>query len=151
MRAILQRVSAASVKVDGELVGHIGPGILVLLGVEKGDGPPDAEAMAAKIASLRIFSDAAGKMNLDVSAVGGGVLVVSQFTLAASLAKGRRPSFDRAATPDLARPLVEAVMASLTLRDLEVQGGRFGASMEVQLTNDGPVTLCLDVRAGKVL
>ena len=107
MRSILQRVAKAVVRVDGEPVGEIGRGMLVLVGVEKGDGAAEAAALAAKLAGLRVFSDTQGKMNLDSAAVGGEFLIVSQFTLGASLAKGRRPSFNSAAHPDLARPLVE--------------------------------------------
>ena len=151
MRAILQRVSKSVVRVGGEAVGEIGRGMLVLLGVEKGDGPREASALAAKLAGLRVFTDAEGKMNLDSAAAGGEFLVVSQFTLGASLAKGRRPSFNSAAHPDAARPLVEQVMADLEGRGFRVAGGRFGAMMEVELVNDGPVTFVLDVRDGRVL
>ena len=151
MRSILQRVTRAVVRVDGQTVGEIGRGMLVLLGVEKGDGPAEAAALVAKLAGLRIFTDPEGKMNLDSAAIGGEFLVVSQFTLGASLAKGRRPSFNSAAHPDLARPLVEAVMADLANRGFRVAGGRFGADMQVELVNDGPVTFVLDVRDGRVL
>ena len=151
MRAVVQRVSSASVVVEGEVVGAIEGGLLVLLGVEKGDGPADAETLANKLAGMRIFADEAGKMNLDVVTAGGAVLVVSQFTLGASLAKGRRPSFNRSAHPEVARPLVQATMDALTGKGLEVEGGRFGAHMEVNLLNDGPVTFVVDVREGKVL
>ena len=138
-------------QVGEETAGEIGRGMLVLLGVEKGDGSPDATALAAKLAGLRIFEDAEGKMNLDSEAAGGEFLIVSQFTLGASLAKGRRPSFNSAAPPDLARPLVERVMADLTARGFRVEGGRFGADMKVELINDGPVTFVLDVRDGRVI
>lgn len=151
MRAVLQRVTSATVVVADEIVGHIDRGLLVLLGVEHGDGPAEAEAMAKKIAGLRIFADSAGRMNLDLTAVGGAVLVVSQFTLAADLARGRRPSWNRAARPEEAEPLVQAVMERLEEGGLAVAGGRFGAEMNVELVNDGPVTLVLDVRHGKVL
>ena len=151
MRAILQRVEKAAVWVGEETVGEIGGGMLVLLGVEKGDGPQDAAALVAKLAGLRVFEDADGKMNLDSAAAGGGFLIVSQFTLGASLAKGRRPSFNSAAHPDQARPLVEEVMAALRARGFRVAGGRFGAHMRVELVNDGPVTLVLDVRNGRVV
>jgi D-tyrosyl-tRNA(Tyr) deacylase len=151
MRAILQRVTSASVRVKEEIVGSISEGLLVFLGVEKGDGLAEAEAMAKKIANLRIFADLEGRMNLDVVTVGGEVLVVSQFTLAATLARGRRPSFNRAAAPTEARPLVEDVMRLLEEIGLRIAGGRFGAEMEVELVNDGPVTLVLDVRNGRVL
>ena len=151
MRSILQRVSRAAVTVGGETVGEIGRGLLVLVGVEKGDAGAEATALAAKLAGLRAFTDAEGKMNLDAAAVGGEFLVVSQFTLGASLAKGRRPSFNSAAPPDLAQPLVEQVMADLRTRGFRVEGGRFGAEMRVELVNDGPVTFVLDVRDGRVL
>jgi D-tyrosyl-tRNA(Tyr) deacylase len=151
MRAVVQRVTSASVAVEGEIVGAIDHGLLVLLGVETGDGPADAEALANKLAGLRIFADEAGKMNLDVGTVGGAVLVVSQFTLGASLARGRRPSFNRAAPPEVAHPLVRATMQALAGKGLRVEGGRFGAHMRVELLNDGPVTLVVDVHEGKVL
>ncbi len=138
------------VRVGGETVGEIGRGMLVLVGVERGDGAADAAALAAKLAGLRIFTDPDGRMNLDSAAVGGEFLIVSQFTLGASLAKGRRPSFNAAAPPDQARPLVEAVMAALEARGLRVAGGRFGADMQVELVNDGPVTFVLEVKDGRV-
>ena len=144
MRVVLQRVSSASVTVDGEVVGKIGRGLLVLVGIERGDGPAAVRAAAEKLAGLRIFEDDAGKMNLDVAAVGGAFLVVSQFTLAGSLARGRRPSFDRAAPPAEAEPLVEALVADLRGRGFPVETGRFRAHMEVALVNDGPVTLVAD-------
>jgi D-tyrosyl-tRNA(Tyr) deacylase len=146
VRLILQRVSRAAVRVGGETVGEIGRGMLVLVGVETGDGPAAAAAAADKLAGLRIFEDAAGKMNLDAAAVGGAFLVVSQFTLAGSLARGRRPSFDGAAPPEVAAPLVAALAAALRARGLHVEEGRFGAHMEVELVNDGPVTFVLDLR-----
>ncbi len=149
MRAILQRVTSASVRIEGEVVGAIGLGGLVLLGVEKGDTNATARAMADKLAGLRIFGDSRGRMNLNATAAGGAFLVVSQFTLAASLDHGRRPSFDRAETPALAAPLVEAVIADLAERGFTVASGRFGAMMEVELVNDGPVTFVLDVDAGR--
>ena len=128
-------------KVAGETVGEIGRGLLVLVGIERGDGPEKVRAAADKLAGLRVFEDAAGKMNLDLAAVGGAFLVVSQFTLTGSLARGRRPSFDRAAPPAAAEPLVDALVADLRGRGFRVETGRFRAMMEVALVNDGPVTL----------
>lgn len=145
MRLILQRVLSASVTVEGEEVGRIGRGILVLAGVVRGDGLKEVAAAAEKLAGLRIFDDPAGKMNLDTRAVGGAFLVVSQFTLAGSLARGRRPSFDDAAPPAAAAPLVEALVSDLRGRGFAVETGRFRAHMEVALVNDGPVTFLLEV------
>jgi len=144
VRLVLQRVSTASVKVSGEVVGEIGRGLLVLVGIERRDGPEKVRAAAGKLAGLRVFEDAAGKMNLDLAAVGGAFLIVSQFTLAGSVAKGRRPSFDRAAPPAEAEPLVDALVADLRGRGFRVETGRFRAMMEVALVNDGPVTLVAD-------
>jgi D-aminoacyl-tRNA deacylase len=146
MRLILQRVSSATVRVEGETVGEIRRGILALVGVEKGDTVAQAEAAAAKLATLRCFEDDAGRMNLDAASVGGAFLVVSQFTLAGKpLAKGRRPSFADAAPPAEAEPLVEHLVLRLRDAGYEVATGRFGAAMEVALVNDGPVTFVLDV------
>lgn len=139
MRAVVQRVAEARVEVEARTVGAIGRGLLVLLGVAPGDGPRQVAWMADKIANLRIFEDDAGKMNLSVRDVGGGVLVVSQFTLYGDAAKGRRPSFTGAAAPEIARPLYEAVADALG-----AERGEFGAHMRVSLVNDGPVTLLLD-------
>ena len=144
MRLVLQRVSSASVKVAGEVVGEIGRGLLVLVGIERGDGPPQARSAAEKLAGLRVFEDEAGRMNLDLAAVNGAFLVVSQFTLAGSVTRGRRPSFDRAAPPAEAEPLVEALVTDLRSRGFRVETGRFRAMMEVALVNDGPVTLVAD-------
>lgn len=141
MKLVLQRVRSASVRVSGETVGEIGRGLLVLAGIEKGDGPEQVRAAADKLAGLRVFEDEAGKMNLDLAAAGGAFLVVSQFTLAGSLARGRRPSFDKAAPPDEAAPLVEMLVEDLRQRGFQVETGRFRAHMEVALVNDGPVTL----------
>jgi len=145
VRLVLQRVSSAAVRVAGETVGEIGRGLLVLVGVERGDGPAAVAAAAEKLAGLRVFDDAEGKMNLDTAAAGGAFLVVSQFTLAGSLARGRRPSFDGAAPPEEARPLVEALVEDLRRRGFVVASGRFRAQMEVALVNDGPVTFVLEV------
>jgi D-tyrosyl-tRNA(Tyr) deacylase len=144
VRLVIQRVSSASVRVAEETVGAIGRGLLVLVGIERGDGPAQVRAAAEKLAGLRIFEDEAGKMNLDTAAAGGAFLVVSQFTLAGSLERGRRPSFDRAAPPDEAAPLVEALVADLRGRGFRVETGRFRAHMEVALVNDGPVTFLAD-------
>ena len=148
MRLILQRVSRAVVRVDGEVVGEIGRGMLVLAGVERGDGPQQAVKAAAKLAGLRLFEDADGKMNLNLDQVGGAVLLVSQFTLAGSLDRGRRPSFERSAAPELAAPLIERLASELRQRSLPVSCGRFGAHMAVESVNDGPVTFVLDLPPG---
>ncbi|HPK67027.1 MAG TPA: D-aminoacyl-tRNA deacylase [Thermoanaerobaculia bacterium] len=148
MRLVLQRVASAAVTVDGETVGRIGRGLLVLAGCERGDGPAQAVSAAQRLSLLRVFEDGEGKMNLDAGAVEGEFLVVSQFTLAASLDKGRRPSFDRAAAPAIAAPLVDLLVAELRERGHRVETGRFGARMEVALVNDGPVTFVLDLPPG---
>ncbi|HEX6653022.1 MAG TPA: D-aminoacyl-tRNA deacylase [Thermoleophilaceae bacterium] len=139
MRALVQRVSEASVTVDGEEVSRIGPGLLVLLGVRRGDTHSEAERIAAKLLALRIFEDAGGKMNLNVADAGGEILCVSQFTLYGDTRKGNRPSFVDAAPPEEAEPLYERVRGAL-----DAQGGVFGARMAVELTNDGPVTLLIE-------
>jgi D-tyrosyl-tRNA(Tyr) deacylase len=139
MRAVVQRVSTASVAVDGETVASIGRGLLVLLGVRSGDGEAEADKIAAKLEALRVFEDGDGKMNLSVRDAGGELLVVSNFTVYADTRKGNRPSFVDAARPEVAEPLVERVRAALG-----AQGGRFGARMTVELVNDGPVTLLID-------
>ena len=145
MRLILQRVKSASVEVGREKVAGIEQGLLVLVGIEKGDGMDQVIRAADKLVSLRVFEDDQGHMNLDAAAVGGAILLVSQFTLAGSLAKGRRPSFDRAAPAAQAEPLVDALALGLAERGIRVETGRFGAHMEVALINDGPVTLILDL------
>jgi D-tyrosyl-tRNA(Tyr) deacylase len=144
MRAVIQRVRAASVTVAGHIVGAIDQGLLVLLGVGSTDTIDDAAVLATKTADLRIFADAAGKFNHSVQDVGGAVLVVSQFTLYADTRKGRRPSFTDAAPPSIAEPLVVAYAEALQARQIAVAMGQFGAMMQVQLTNDGPVTIILD-------
>ena len=146
MKAILQRVKRASVTVDGQIVGQIGPGILVLLGVEQGDSEQDARQLADKTVDLRIFDDAQGKMNLSLADVRGSLLVVSQFTLLGDCRKGRRPSFIAAAPPELAEKLYETFIAAAGIRGIPVATGKFRAMMEVELVNDGPVTLILDSR-----
>ncbi len=145
MRALLQRVSAAEVRVEGKVVGATGPGLMVLVCAMRGDGPAQADALAAKVARLRIFKDEAGKMNLSVRDVGGGALVVSQFTLAADTRRGTRPGFSDAAPPEEGRQLYERFAEALRAEGVPVETGRFGAEMEVQLTNDGPVTIWLEV------
>ena len=148
MRALIQRVGRASVEIEGSVQGEIGKGLLVLLGVEHEDTGEDVLWLAGKIAQMRIFSDTEGKMNLSVQDIGGGVLVVSQFTLHASTKKGNRPSFIRAARPEIAIPLYEAFIASLqSMLSQSIQCGIFGADMAVSLLNDGPVTIWLDSRA----
>jgi len=144
LRAVVQRVSRAAVTVDGETVGAIGRGFLVLLGVTHIDGRAEADWLARKIAGLRIFEDAAGKMNLGLADVGGAVLVVSQFTLYGDARKGRRPSFTAAARPEQAEPLVDYFAGQLRGQGLPVATGQFQAKMDVALINDGPVTLWLD-------
>lgn len=140
MKAVIQRVRRASVSVGDELVAEIGAGLLVLAGVEKGDGEQAMLEAARKIRELRIFSDDAGKMNRDVSGAGGAILAVSQFTLAGSIAKGRRPSFDNAEEPERARNLFELFVKELGATGLEVKTGKFREMMIVSLENDGPVT-----------
>ena len=144
MRAIIQRVKEARVDVGGETVGRIGQGVLVLLGAGKDDTSSDADYLADKILSLRIFEDADGKMNLSVTNTGGSLLVVSQFTLYGDCRKGRRPSFDKAAPPEIAEALYEEFVTKLRARGARVETGRFRAMMDVHLINWGPVTLMLD-------
>jgi D-aminoacyl-tRNA deacylase len=144
MRAILQRVRRASVHVEGELVGQIGPGLLVLLGVTQSDTDEQARWLSDKIVTLRIFPDDAGKMNRDVTESGGSVLVVSQFTLYGDCRKGRRPSFIEAAPPEIAIPRYEAFIEAVKAQGVPVATGRFGAMMQVELVNDGPVTLLVE-------
>lgn len=141
---VLQRVSRASVTVDGSVVGSIGPGYLVLAGFAAGDGPAQIEWMAEKIAGLRLFADEAGKMNLSLNDVGGQVIVVSQFTLYGDARKGRRPSFIDAAPPEVAEPLYREMISAFQRLGLTAATGVFGAMMQVELVNDGPVTLILE-------
>lgn len=144
MRAVVQRVSRAAVRVEGREVAAIGAGLLVLLGVGREDGPDQAEWLARKIAGLRIFPDEAGKLNLSLLATGGQALVVSQFTLWGDCNKGTRPSFGRAAPGEQAEPLYQQFVAALQAEGVPVATGVFGALMEVELVNSGPVTLLLD-------
>lgn len=144
MRAVVQRVSQARVRIDGQVVGEVGRGLLVLLGVTHGDTVEQARWLADKIVGLRIFADADDKMNLAVADVQGGVLIVSQFTLYGDCAKGRRPSFVDAAPPEIAIPLYEKFIEAVKAQGIPVATGRFGAMMQVELVNDGPVTLILE-------
>ncbi|MCB9433895.1 MAG: D-tyrosyl-tRNA(Tyr) deacylase [Ardenticatenaceae bacterium] len=144
MKALLQRVSTASVTVSGEVVGEIGRGFAILLGVTHSDGKAEAAWLAQKVAGIRLFEDSQGKMNLGLADVGGEVLVVSQFTLYGDARKGKRPSFIDAARPEQAEPLVDYFVEQLRVQGLRVATGRFGANMLVQIHNDGPVTLMLE-------
>jgi D-aminoacyl-tRNA deacylase len=144
MRLVIQRVSEASVTVDNQVIGQIGRGVLILLGIGAGDGPPEVTQLAEKVANLRIFADDEGRFNNSLLDVSGEGLVVSQFTLYADTRRGRRPSFTDAAPPELAEPLVEAFCEELRRLGVAVATGRFGASMQVRLVNDGPVTIVLD-------
>jgi D-tyrosyl-tRNA(Tyr) deacylase len=148
MRAVVQRVSRAEVRVDGVGVGRIGRGSLVLLGIGQRDGAAEVAWMVRKLAALRIFPDADGRMNRSLEEVGGAMLIVSQFTLYGDVQKGRRPSYTGAAPPELAAPLVDDVAAGLRARGIPVECGRFGAMMEVELVNQGPVTILLETGAG---
>jgi len=144
MRALLQRVTHASVTVNNEIVGQIGPGLLILLGIGQQDGEAQVKMLTDKIVNLRIFGDDEGKMNRSILDIGGQVLVVSQFTLYADIRKGRRPSFIGAAPPALAEPLVERFKEAIMAYDIPVAGGIFGADMDVSLVNDGPMTIWMD-------
>ncbi len=148
MRCVIQRVSSASVSVDGQTVGRIGEGLLVLVGVAAGDGPADIEYVASKIEGLRIFADDHGKMNRSVVETAGSVLLVSQFTLLGDARRGRRPAFDGAAPPEAARAIYEALAARLRGGGLPVETGVFQAHMAVSLVGDGPVTILLDSARG---
>ena len=144
MRAVVQRVSRAQVAVDGEIVAEVGRGLVVLLGVTHADTEGDADYLADKIAGLRVFEDENGKMNLDVASIGGGILVVSQFTLYGDVRRGKRPSFDAAAPPERARQLYEYFAERIRAAGLLCQTGRFQEMMEVELVNEGPVTILLE-------
>ena len=141
MRMVIQRVSRAEVRVGGEVVGRIGTGLMVLVGLERGDCGSQIDRAATRLATLRVFEDADGRLNRGLDEVGGSLLLVSQFTLAGSIRKGRRPSFDRAMPADRAEPLFRELVARLRAAGLVVETGSFGALMEVELVNDGPVTL----------
>jgi D-tyrosyl-tRNA(Tyr) deacylase len=149
VRVVVQRVSRAAVRVDGQSVGAIGRGFVVLAGFTAGDGEATLRWMAEKVVGLRVFGDAEGKMNLALGDVGGSLLVISQFTLYGDASKGRRPSFIHAAPPDLAEPLYERFVAVLRELGAPVETGRFGAMMEVELVNDGPVTLMIERDEGR--
>ncbi|MAM62680.1 D-aminoacyl-tRNA deacylase [Maritimibacter sp. UBA3975] len=144
MRALIQRVSEAAVRVDGEVLGEIGPGLLILVCAMDGDGEANADTLAAKVAKLRIFKDDAGKMNRSLLDTGGGALVVSQFTLAADTSRGNRPGFSTAARPEEGERLYEYFADQLRAQGIEVAQGRFGADMKVSLLNDGPVTIWME-------
>ncbi len=144
MRAVIQRVKSASVKVDGELVSEIGAGLLIFLGIAHDDSQAEIDYIANKVSNLRIFEDADGKMNCSLLDTGGSALVVSQFTLYGDCRKGRRPSFIQAARPEVANALYEAFITALKQQNIETYGGTFQAMMDVELINDGPVTILLD-------
>jgi D-tyrosyl-tRNA(Tyr) deacylase len=146
MRAVIQRVTSARVRVGERITGEIGRGLLVFAGVEQGDEAGDVAYVAAKVRELRIFEDAEEKMNRSVADAGGALLVVSQFTLCGDCRKGRRPSFDAAAAPDVAKPIYEDLVRELRATNLQVETGEFQAHMHVELVNDGPVTILLDSR-----
>jgi D-tyrosyl-tRNA(Tyr) deacylase len=148
MRAVIQRVKSAQVYVDGRVTGKVGKGLLVLIGVGKGDGESDLSFLASKIPELRIFEDESGKFNLSLKEIGGEMLIVSQFTLYGDCRKGRRPSFTEAEEPAIAKNLYEQFISKLRQQGIVVQTGEFQAKMEVHLINDGPVTLLLDSRWG---
>ena len=148
MKAVVQRVTRASVEVEGRTVGAIGEGLLVLLGIAKGDGEADCRFMVEKLRGLRIFADDAGKMNRSLDEVQGAILLVSQFTLLGNTRSGRRPGFDDAAPPEEARRLYEDVLTALKTQGTVVESGVFAAHMKVELVNDGPVTFILDSRSG---
>ena len=151
MKALIQRVDHASVSVDGEVVGQIKAGLLVLLGAGRADTGADAEALARKVVGLRIFPDEDGRFNRSLVDVGGAMLVVSQFTLYADVRRGRRPSFTEAARPEQAEHLVEEFVEAVRALGVEVETGRFGAMMEVDLRNNGPFTLMVETTAGRVV
>jgi D-tyrosyl-tRNA(Tyr) deacylase len=150
VRVVIQRVSEASVEVDGAVVGAIGPGLCLLVGVASGDNESDVKVLVDKIVDLRIFGDEDGKMNLSLADIGAAVLVVSQFTLFGDVRGGRRPSFTAAGPPEMAAKLMEMVVSRFVERGVSTAAGVFGANMKVSLVNDGPVTLVLEVRGGEL-
>jgi D-tyrosyl-tRNA(Tyr) deacylase len=150
VRIVLQRVARAAVSADGAVVASIGEGLLLLVGIEPTDGEEDIDAAVDKVANLRVFADADGRMNRSVLDAGGSALVVSQFTLLGDIRKGRRPSFTGAAPPEMAEPMVSRLVEALGRTGVDTRTGVFGARMEVDLVNDGPVTLVLEVRGGRV-
>jgi D-tyrosyl-tRNA(Tyr) deacylase len=150
VRIVLQRVTRSAVSVDGAVVASIGEGLLLLVGVESTDREEDIDAAVDKVANLRVFADAEGRMNRSLLDVGGSALVVSQFTLLGDISKGRRPSFTGAAPPEMAEPMVSRLVEALGQTGVDTKTGVFGARMEVDLVNDGPVTLVLEVRGGRV-
>ncbi len=146
MRAVVQRVKRAEVRVGGKTISSIGRGLLAYIGVERGDGQPDLDFISSKLKSMRVFEDEKGRMNLDITEINGSLLIISQFTLHADLRRGRRPSFDAAEEPGRANELYEALIKNLKESGLKVEAGSFGAHMEVESVNDGPVTMLLDSR-----
>ena len=149
MKAVIQRVSQATVKISDNIHGHIEKGYVILLGIEIDDKNEDILWLVKKIVALRIFNDQQGKMNLDIKEIGGAILLISQFTLMASTKKGNRPSFIKAAKPEIAIPIYESFIAELELADIQVEKGIFGADMKVHLINDGPVTIIIDSKNRK--
>ena len=145
MIGLIQRVSEASVSVDGQIIGSIGTGLLALIGIQQGDGPAEAQRLAARLLAYRVFEDDAGKMNLNLTQVGGGILLIPQFTLVADTGSGNRPGFSNAANADQARALFDALIAAARSRWNSVETGKFGANMDVSLVNQGPVTFWLEV------
>jgi len=145
MIGLLQRVTEATVSVDGDIVGQIGPGLAVLVGIQRGDGPGQARRLAERLMAYRVFADSAGKMNLSLTDTGGDLLLIPQFTLAADTRKGNRPGFSRAAEPDASRLLFDELVTAAQTACMRVETGRFGAMMDVSLINQGPVTFWLDV------